>query len=170
MKRLMVLFFWILMHFAPFSPLSDAAREGDITQMRALIARGADPNEFSGANGWTPLMHAIHKNQIASVATLLDASASPNLASLSGETPLMMAAGYGHVAIVRLLLKRGANPRLTDRRGDRALDYALTGANDIDDFTLFTCQDETTRTLMAAGAHAHALSIRFARLKSCVTP
>ena len=75
MKRLMILLLWILMHFAPFSPLSDAAREGNVAQMRALLGQGADPDEFSGSNGWTPLMHAIHKNQIASVTVLLDAHA-----------------------------------------------------------------------------------------------
>ena len=109
----MILLLWILMHFAPFSPLSDAAREGNVAQMRTLLGQGADPDEFSGSNGWTPLMHAIHKNQIASVTVLLDAHANPNLPTLSGQTPLMMAAGYGQVATVRLLLKRGADPRIT---------------------------------------------------------
>lgn len=167
MKRLFVLFLWILMHFAPDSTLVIAAREGDVPQMRALLAQGADPNEPSGTNQWTPLMHAIHKNQLASVAALLDGHANPNLASLSGETPLMMAAGYGQAAIVRLLLARGAKPNITDRIGDTALDYALTGTSDIDDFTLFHCQDEAARALIAAGAHANSRSIRFARLKGC---
>lgn len=171
MKRLMLLIFWLLLLALPFSQLCEAARSGDVAQIKALTAKGADPNEPSGGNEWTPLMHAIHKNQTASVAALLDAKANPNLAAApTGRTPLMMAAGYGQTAIVQLLLKRGANPRLTDKNGENALDYALTGTNDIDDFTLFRCQDETSRALMAAGAKAKASSVRFAKLKRCVTP
>jgi ankyrin repeat protein len=173
MKRIFVLFLWLLMHFGddhPFSSLVNAARDGDVAQIRALAAQGADPNEPAGLNDWTPLMQAIHKNQFASVAALLDVHANPNLAAPNGETPLMMAAGYGQAPIVRLLLKRGASPRLTDKRGDSALDYALTGTNDIDDFTLFHCQDETVRALIAAHAKAQASSIRFAKMKGCVTP
>ena len=171
MKRLMMLIFWLLIFAMPFSQLCDAARNGDVAQIKALTAKGADPNEPSGGYDWTPLMHAVHKNQIASVAALLDAKANPNLAAAStGRTPLMMAAGYGQTAIVQLLLRRGANPKLTDKNGESALDYALTGTNDIDDFTLFRCQDETARVLAAAGAKAKASSIRFAKLKRCVTP
>ena len=173
MTRLFLFFLWLMMHFAdphPFTPLANAAREGDIAQIRTLVARGADPNEAVGVNNWPPLMHAIHKNQIAAVAALLDVRANPNAAAPTGETPLMMAAGYGQTAIVQLLLKRGADPRLTDRRGESALDWALTGTNDIDDLTLFRCQDETARVLIAAGAHAKAASVRFARLKGCIAP
>jgi len=170
MKRLMLLIFWLLMFALPFSPLCDAARNGDVTQIKNLVAKGADLNEPSGGNQWTPLMHAIHKNQIASVGALLDLRANPNFAAPSGVTPLMMAAGYGQIATVQLLLKRGADAKLTDRKGESALDYALTSTADIDDFTLMHCQDQTARALIAAGAKAKASSVRFARMKGCVTP
>ena len=172
MRRLFILFLWLVLNFSSerhTAPLATAAFDGNTEQIRLLAARGADPNEPSGQNGWTPLMFAIHKNQIAAVAALLDARANPNVAA-GGMTPLMMAAGYGQAATVRLLIARGAKPRLQNRRGETALDYALTGMNDIDDFTLFRCQDETARALIAAGAHARPLSIRFAKLKGCVTP
>ena len=172
MKRILVFFLWLLLNFGsePFAPIANAAREGDVAEIRALAAKGADPNERAGVNNWTPLMHAVHKNQIASVAALLDVHANPNLAAPTGETPLMMAAGYGYAPIVRLLLARGANPRQADKRGESALDWALTGTNDIDDFTLFHCQDETSRLLIAAKAKAKPSSVRFAKMKRCVTP
>ena len=169
MKRLFVLFLWLVMHLAASATLGTAAREGDVAEMRALLAHGADPNELSGTNQWTPLLHAIHKNQLASVTVLLDAKADPNLAAPSGLTPLMMAAGYGQAATVRLLLARGAKATTTDKDGETALDYALRGSIDIDEFTLFRCQDETSRALAAAGAHASLRWIRFARLKGCKT-
>lgn len=173
MRHLFFLFLWLALHFSEspsFTQLTEAARAGDIARVRSLVARGADPNERAGLNGWTPLMHAIHKNQLRSVAALIDAGANPNIPGLSGDTPLMMAAGYGQTPIVRLLLSRGAHPRQINGKGETALDFALTGANDIDDFTLFRCQDETARVLIAAGAEARRSSVRFAKLKRCVTP
>src|SRR5258708_3394493 len=79
----------------PLTTVIVAARNGDAAQIRALAARGADVNERAGVNGWTPLEHAIHKNQLGSVQALLDAGADPNAASPGGMTPLIMAAGYG---------------------------------------------------------------------------
>lgn len=155
MKRLAALLLWILFHFFeahPLTPLITAAREGDVPMIRTLAAKGADPNEPAGVNDWTPLLHAIHKNQLGSVAALLDAHANPNIASPKGMTPLMMAAGYGQAKIVRLLLARGANPRLADHRGQTALDYARHGMNDIDRFTMFKRQDETIRALTTPAA------------------
>ena len=172
MKRFVVFFFWLMACFAAphdESPLMAPARAGDTAALRRLVANGADPNERGGVNDWTPLMHAIHTNQIGSIGALLDLHANPNATSRGGETPLMMAAGYGQTAIVRLLLKRGADPRIADPHGETALDYALAGTADIDDFTLFTCQDSTVRALLAGGAprKASTSSLRAARVKMC---
>src|SRR5579864_3382766 len=93
--------------YAHFTPLIDAAREGDAAAVRALLAHGADPNEAAGNNGWSPIQHAIHTHQIASVQALIDGGANVNFRDPNGETPLMMGAGYGYTDIVQLLLKRG---------------------------------------------------------------
>jgi ankyrin repeat protein len=131
----------------PLTTIIVAARNGDAAQIRALAARGADVNERAGVNGWTPLEHAIHKNQLASVQALLDAGADPNAASPGGTTPLIMAAGYGYTPIVELLLHNRANPRLTDGKGNNALDAAMSGTGDIDRFTLLDCQKPTVAAL-----------------------
>jgi microcompartment protein CcmK/EutM len=140
-----------LILLAAMSSLTGAAREGDVTAVRQMLARGADPNAPDGVNDWTPLMHAIHKNQLGSVQALLDGGADPNRA-VNGETPLMMAAGYGYTSIVRLLLSRGANPRQLNGDGETAVDYAIVGTADIDRFTFFRCDDDTVRALVAANA------------------
>jgi hypothetical protein len=136
---------------AGYTPLIAAARAGNVATIRLLTSRGADPNLRDAAvNSWTPLLHAVHKAQPASITALLDAGANPNGADANGTTPLMMAAGYGYTDIVKLLLARGANPRLAMRDGVTAIDLARSGVPDIDRFTVFNCQDDTVKALLAA--------------------
>src|SRR5258708_1824646 len=98
--------------FVPVSPIAGAARSGDVARIHELAASGADLNEPSGVNNGTPLVHAIHKNQPASVEALIEAGADVNRES-GRTTALIMAAGYGYADIVRALLAHGANPRAT---------------------------------------------------------
>ncbi len=134
-----------------YTPLIAAARTGDVSMIRLLTSRRADVNEGDTAvNGWTPLLHAIHKAQPGATAALLEAGANPNATDANGATPLMMAAGYGYADIVKILLTHGANPRLASSEGITALDLARSGVPDIDRFTVFDCQTETIRALRAA--------------------
>ena len=157
--------------FTPDTTLAFAARAGDGPQIRQLVKDGADPNAPSGGNGWTPLMHAIHKHQNASVTALLDVGADPNRADAQDVTPLMMAAGYGYDDTVRLLLGRGADPRVRRTNGETALDWAMSGMNDIDRFTFFDCQDSTTKLLHDAAPQVQPLAgaRRWVRIKRCST-
>src|SRR5437763_15043753 len=104
-------------------PLVVAARDGDAAAVREMVRCGADPNAAYGALNWTPLMHAIYKNQIGSVQALLDSGADVNRTfdyeseprtKQRDVTPLMMAAGFGQTPIVELLLRRGADPGRID--------------------------------------------------------
>ena len=81
-------------------------------------------------------------------------------------TPLTMAAGYGNADMVALLLRHGA--RAT---GD-AFDAALSGANDIDDFTVFRCQDAAAAELLRAdpSLRASAAVRGWAKIKGCAVP
>jgi hypothetical protein len=144
-----------------------AARAGDAAMVARLAKEGANPNQRGGVNDWPALMHAVHKHQLASAAALLDAGADPNAGNPRGYTPLMMAAGYGHTDMVRLLLSRGATPRIADAAGANALDYARDGVNDIDGFTLFRCQDDTVRALLAADPSLPQGKSWWARVKRC---
>lgn len=151
-------------HQRESTPLALAARSGDTRQIRALVAAGADPNAYDpGGNDWTPLLNAVHKHQLASAEALIAAGADPNRAAPSGLTPLEMAAGYGHADMVALLLRHGA------RATSDAFDAALSGANDIDDFTVFRCQDAAASELLRADAtlHASAAARGWARVKRC---
>jgi hypothetical protein len=146
----------------------DAVRNGDVPALRQMLANGADANATEGINDWTPLLHAIHKNQLGSVEALLDGHADPNRA-VKSMTPLMMAAGYGYTPIVRVLLARGADPRLRDLDGWTAVDYAVQGMTDIDRFTFFNCQDDTVRALIAGHAprEINQRWRRWGKIKGC---
>eukprot|EP00405_Crypthecodinium_cohnii_P049435 CAMPEP_0206611248 /NCGR_PEP_ID=MMETSP0325_2-20121206/55122_1 /ASSEMBLY_ACC=CAM_ASM_000347 /TAXON_ID=2866 /ORGANISM="Crypthecodinium cohnii, Strain Seligo" /LENGTH=409 /DNA_ID=CAMNT_0054130395 /DNA_START=3 /DNA_END=1232 /DNA_ORIENTATION=- len=62
-----------------------------------------------GACGWTPLLIAVHRKQLAAAQALLDLGADVDEADAkSGWTPLMYAAGAGNAAMVDLLLQNGA--------------------------------------------------------------
>jgi hypothetical protein len=124
------------------SPLIEAARSGDTSQIKQLAAAGADLNAGGGVNDWTPLMHAIHKNQGGAVEALLAAGADPN-ATHGRTTALVMAAGYGQADIVRILLNHGAKSSPT------ALAAAVGGTTDFDDYTAGKCQTDTVKTLLA---------------------
>jgi hypothetical protein len=154
-----------------------AAREGDGPAIREIVKRGCDPNAAYGPLNWTPLMHAISRNQIESVKALLDSGADVNrTGDFETEprtkqlrvTPLMMASGYGYTPIVELLLHRGADPTPADGDGNRALDYALTGTLYR---TVFECHDSTVRALIAGHAplQVNADSRKWAGVKRCET-
>jgi Ankyrin repeats (3 copies) len=138
--------------------LHSAARQGDVAAIASLLAAGAPVDEPGGVNGWTPLQHAIHKNQPAAVKALLaagaDANAGSNPASSShagGVTPLMMAAGYGQLEIVEALLAAGADPRAS--HGSVNALWAAAGFGAIADITdgppLGSCFPEVAKALVA---------------------
>jgi len=148
-------------------PLILAARNGDAAAVMRLVKAGADQNLRGGANDWPALLNAVHKHQLAAAAALLDAGADPNRGDPRGYTPLMMASGYGDTDMVKLLLGRGASPRVADDRGATPLDYARDGINDIDRFTLFRCQDDAARALLAADPAQPRGKSWWARVKRC---
>lgn len=133
---------------APVTPLIRAARAGDVKEIGKLLRSGADPNFGGGVNGWPPLIHAIHKKQIASMKALIAGGANIEATSRVGETPLMMASGYGDAAAVQVLLAAGANPEKRDNDDKTALDYAVAGVPDIDNFTVGACQTGAVEALL----------------------
>jgi len=128
------------------TPLSAAARDGHVAALAALLDQGADPNERSGMNDWTVLMHAVHVHQHATVRALLDAGADPNLV-VGESTALLMAAGQGDEEMVGLLLDAGADPQYETADGFNALAAALLGSLAIDEPGTGECRTGTVRVL-----------------------
>ena len=130
------------------TPLASAARTGQVGAIEILLARGADPHRGCGVNGWTPLLHALHKNKIAAAKRLAQTRVAP---SPELDEALYMAAGYAETAAVEALLARGADPKRTYKKGANALASATAGAFDID-YTYRGCgaHTATVRALLAA--------------------
>lgn len=133
------------------TPLAAAARAGDAASIQALCKGGVSLEQPSGVNGWTPLMHAVHKRQARSVMALLRCGAQPDTGDGHNATALMMAAGYGYDELVGILLRHGADPHRRDVHRQNAFDYARHGVMDLDRFTAGRQQTAALKVLEAAG-------------------
>jgi ankyrin repeat protein len=121
------------------TPLASAARNGRVEAIDLLLARGADPHRGCGVNGWSPLLHALHKDQQAAAERLMVTCTAP---SAELDEALFMAAGYAQVDAINALLKQGADPRKDFGDGANALSNAVAGAFDID-FSFRGCAAHT---------------------------
>ena len=100
-----------------------AAYKGNLAAVRALLDKGAEPNQ----TGWTALHYAatVGNNDIAQL--LLDRSAYIDAESPNQTTPIMMAARGGHILTVKLLLDEGADATLKNGANMTAIDFAREG-------------------------------------------
>jgi uncharacterized protein len=105
---------------APTSTVVDAARTGDIAQVRQLIKSGADVNA-PAADGSTALLFAAYDSDGEMVNALLAAGANPNVANNFGVTPLLQSSRYGDAATIEALLKGGADVEKAQRDGETPL-------------------------------------------------
>ena len=91
------------------SPVADAAMEGDIATVRALLADGADVNAAQG-DGMTALHWAAERGDDGLAEMLLYAGAVVDpVTRIGGYTPLHIAARTGSDAVALLLLGAGAD-------------------------------------------------------------
>lgn len=98
------------------SPLSQAAKNGDIEEVRRLLAGREDPNrrEALGSTGFASLHWAAVYGHAEIARLLLDAGADTEARSEHEHTPLMVALQKRHVEVLQLLLERGATPHVKD--------------------------------------------------------
>jgi ankyrin repeat protein len=102
--------------------LLKAVKAGDFTQVKTLLAKGANPNERD-ITGTTPLMAASGNGDYNSVLVLLRFGAEINAVDSQGMTPLTHA--VFHPTIVKVLLKKGAFVRYPNNAGESPLQYVI---------------------------------------------
>ncbi|AOW12800.1 hypothetical protein LPB72_17530 [Hydrogenophaga crassostreae] len=102
-------------------PLDQAAREGQLLEVKRLLANGADPNEI---NKWgtTALTGAStyksdSQNHVQIVRYLLSHGAAVNKQVADGTTALHEAAFWGHLGTATILLEAGADANLSKENG-----------------------------------------------------
>jgi ankyrin repeat protein len=128
-----------------FTPLQQAASDGDPKRVKALLDAGAPINEQPHARmSETPLhlaMDGATRGHLASARLLLARGANPEIESRTGHTVLCRAIILKNVEGVRLLVAHGVNvqPRcmrlalyfLRGERGEREITDILRGARDV---------------------------------------
>lgn len=105
--------------------LYQAAGDGDIERVKALLDHGVDVNGRTSDDSYALNRAAVY-NQVEMVRLLLDRGANPNVRNSQGDTPLICATKYagGHAEIVKLLVDGGTDLAIRDEDGKTALDYA----------------------------------------------
>ena len=125
-------------------PVVDAAKDGKVDAIRALLAKRADPNAAE-TDGTTALHWAAHHDDLAAADLLLEAGANARAANRYGVTPLWLACINGSAPMIERLLNAGADPNTTMPEGDTAL---MTAAR--------TGQVAAVRALLTRGAQVNA--------------
>ncbi len=109
------------------NPLFNAVSDGNLEEVRNLIARGENVNakeEYSG--NITPLFLAVENGNAEIAETLLSFGAKANARDENKQTPLMRLDDGAAPGLVRILIKHGAKINLTDKAGNTALMNAAT--------------------------------------------
>lgn len=129
----------------PDAPLAEAAAEGDMARVEALLAQGADVDAAQG-DGMTALHWAARHGSVGMTEVLLAAGAELEPTTrLGAYTPLHMAAELGRHQVVDRLLGAGANPQAITTTGVTPLHFAAEAGS-----------VESIESLVAAGAELDA--------------
>ncbi len=129
---------------AQVTPLLQAARQGDVQKVRALLKQGAAV-DAAEADGTTSLHHAANRGDLGVAEALLAAGAKATTANRYGVTPLALAAAAGSAPMIERLLKAGADPNGATPGGETVL---MTAAR--------TGTGAAIKALLSAGAKIDA--------------
>lgn len=103
--------------------LLTGAREGQLDNIKELLASGVSPN-VRDASSFTPLMLSAVRGHVPAIHALLDRGADINARSRGGVTPAMLAVINDRPEALRALLGRGADVNARSGAGWTILTYA----------------------------------------------
>ncbi|XP_049796110.1 TD and POZ domain-containing protein 1-like [Schistocerca nitens] len=104
--------------------LREAAKEGAVEEVRALLVAGVDVMARGEVGGLTALHWAAERGDAAVVRLLLSAASDPSARDRVGMTPLHLVAYFGHTEAAAALLQAGADRGVRANKGNTALDFA----------------------------------------------
>src|SRR5215831_11030138 len=110
------------------SRLAQAAHDGDMAAVRAIVAAKADPNQPLG-DGTTALHWAAQANDLEVADLLIRAGANVSARSRRGMTPLELASLNGSAAMLAKLLDAGADVNTSNAAGESILMIASRTGN-----------------------------------------
>ncbi|XP_047100853.1 protein VAPYRIN-like [Schistocerca piceifrons] len=105
------------------SRLIQAAKQGAVGEMQALLATGADVGARD-SEGMAALHWAAVEGRVEAVRCLLEGGAEVDARSNDQNTPLHTATRYGHAAVVRLLVAASADLNARNEDGQTPLHRA----------------------------------------------
>lgn len=106
----------------------EAARTGNVKQLKKLIALNKDTIHALSPMGFDPLMIACYRGQTKCAAFLIAQGADVNRPSAEGSA-LQAACYQNNTALAMLLIKRGAGLNAQGPDGNTALMYAVLNQN-----------------------------------------
>lgn len=113
----------------PAGQLVLAARGGDATRVRELLAEGIPPDAEESMHGHRALHQAAKSGEVEVVEMLLAAGAEPNGLDGSGMSPLMRASYAAVLPVGKRLLAAGADVNArSDPHGETALGQLAAGS------------------------------------------
>lgn len=109
--------------------LLNAARTGDLLQVKELLSSGVNVNSHDPESRTTALHEAAMNGRFESLQLLLEQGADVNAKDLSGDTALHLASSNAHNEAVQLLLEKGAHINASNTAGYTALHEAVFQAH-----------------------------------------
>jgi len=88
-------------------PLHDAAKTGDLKQVKALLKQGIDVNS-KNKQGATPLHWAAFKGHVDVAKELINNGAKVNVLTNKDSTPLRLAITHKQTKMIKYLKSQGA--------------------------------------------------------------
>jgi ankyrin repeat protein len=106
--------------------IHEAAGEGDLAKIKALVSEDSNLIHSKNERGSTPLHSASFGGHAEVVGFLVDKGADIEAVNGGGFTPLQLASYGGHREVVKLLLDKGADINAVNKRMNMtALDFAF---------------------------------------------
>ncbi|NXI93186.1 ANR55 protein, partial [Psophia crepitans] len=112
------------------SVVYQAASNGDVNTLTAVIREDPSILECCDSEGCTPLMHAVSGRQVDTVKLLLKMGANINTQDAFGRTSLSLATYLGWLEGCISLLRNGAKQNIPDKNGRLPL-HAATAEPDV---------------------------------------